>query len=203
MIASNQATGGRGGDGTCTFTGVTYQCNGGSGGAGQGGGLYVNGGSLTLATSTLATNQATAGAAGNTGVGQRGGLVNAGMLTVGSSTLSGNTASGSQFALVAAVQAATGGRAAVTGPEPKITLEKLLVKRRPTGSGRAPSAGIPANGGTLEVDVASDRSGLECRHLPALRAQDRVRNPRRERRVPLMSSVVPSAASKTSISSPT
>jgi hypothetical protein len=99
-IASNQATGGRGGDGTCTFTGFTYTCNGGTGGAGQGGGLYVSGGSLTLATSTLASNQATAGAAGlagDSGVGGGGGLRNTGMLTVTGSSLSGNTASGSGF----------------------------------------------------------------------------------------------------------
>jgi hypothetical protein len=101
-IASNQATGGRGGDGFTTRQCSTYYCTtnfyGGTGGAGQGGGLYVNGGSLTLATTTLATNQATAGAAGLDGfrgVGQGGGLVNAGTLTVMGSTLSGNSASDS------------------------------------------------------------------------------------------------------------
>jgi hypothetical protein len=100
LIASNQAAGGRGGDGTCTFTGFTFNCNGGTGGAGQGGGLYASGGSLTLATNTLANNQATAGAAGlagNSGVGGGGGLRNTGMLTVTGSSLSGNTASGSGF----------------------------------------------------------------------------------------------------------
>jgi hypothetical protein len=98
LIARNQATGGRGGDGFATFDGYTTHFYGGTGGAAQGGGLYVNGGSLTLATSTLATNQATAGAAGldgnSSGVGQGGGLYNAGTLTVSNSTLSGNSASG-------------------------------------------------------------------------------------------------------------
>jgi hypothetical protein len=57
----------------------------------------VNGGSLTLTTSTLAMNQTTAGLgglAGNAGLGRGGGLENTGMLTVSNSNLSGNTASG-------------------------------------------------------------------------------------------------------------
>jgi hypothetical protein len=99
LIASNHATGGRGGDGFTTRQCTTYYCTthfyGGMGGAGQGGGLYASGGSLTLATSTVANNQATAGAAGLdgfSGPGQGGGLHNIGMLTVTGSTFSGNTA---------------------------------------------------------------------------------------------------------------
>jgi hypothetical protein len=97
MIASNRATGGRGGDGT-HYTGSlsTLTGNGGHGGAGQGGGLYVNGGSLTIATSTIASNQGTGGSPGaygfNAGTGLGGGLFNGGTLTVSNSTLSGNSA---------------------------------------------------------------------------------------------------------------
>jgi hypothetical protein len=95
MIASNRATGGRGGDGYVTITSLGGQSYiaGGYGGTGQGGGLYVSGGSLTIATSTIATNQGTGGTGGfNTGLGlgQGGGLSNIGTLTVSSSTLSGN-----------------------------------------------------------------------------------------------------------------
>jgi hypothetical protein len=101
MIASNRATGGRGGDGyfTATTYGGTYIA-GGAGGAGQGGGLYANGGSLTIATSTIASNQATGGSrglGGYEGAGQGGGLYNGGTLTVSNSTLSSNTTSGSGY----------------------------------------------------------------------------------------------------------
>jgi hypothetical protein len=102
VITSNQATGGRGGDGfvTETYSGATNY-NGGSGGAGQGGGLYVNGSSLTIAASAIATNQGTGGAAGlygYQGAGQGGGLYNQGTLTVSNSTLSSNSA-GSGFSV--------------------------------------------------------------------------------------------------------
>src|SRR5262249_42345277 len=60
----------------------------------QGGGLYVDGGSLTIATSTISSNQGTGGSGlgGNPGITQGGGLYNGGTLTVSNSTLSGNTA---------------------------------------------------------------------------------------------------------------
>jgi hypothetical protein len=100
MIASNRATGGRGGDGIVTYTthSGSYLGNGGTGGAGQGGALYVNGGSLTIASSTISSNEGTAGAAGLYGHGGSsagGGLYNVGMLTVTGSTLSGNSATAS------------------------------------------------------------------------------------------------------------
>jgi hypothetical protein len=98
-IASNHATGGRGGDGFATttpFGSVFYY--GGTGGAGQGAGLYVSGSALTLAASTLANNQATGGVpglyGGDAGDGVGGGLYNVGTLTVMGSTLSGNSAGG-------------------------------------------------------------------------------------------------------------
>jgi hypothetical protein len=95
LIAGNQATGGRGGDGFVTHSGgSTFTYGWSSGGAGQGGGLYVSGSALTLATSTLANNQVTAGAAGlygYSGFGRGAGLDNTGMLTVSNSTFSGNT----------------------------------------------------------------------------------------------------------------
>jgi hypothetical protein len=108
-IANNRATGGRGGDGAIYYTtvrtsqgGISFvtDFSGGTGGRAQGGGLYVNGGSLTLASSTIASNQGTggpAGANGYAGGGSGGGLYimsNAGTPTVTGSTLSGNSASG-------------------------------------------------------------------------------------------------------------
>jgi hypothetical protein len=98
MIASNRATGGRGGDGYVSQSrSMSFGAEGGSGGAGQGGGLYVNGSSLTIATSTIASNQGTDGSPGTYGVyggdGLGGGLYNSGTLTVSSSTLSGNSVS--------------------------------------------------------------------------------------------------------------
>jgi hypothetical protein len=98
-IANNRATGGRGGDGILTFgtpSGYT-QGTGGTGGSCQGGGLYVNGGSLTIATSTFGSNQGnggSGGAYGFAGTGLGGGLSNGGTLTVSDSTLSGNSATG-------------------------------------------------------------------------------------------------------------
>jgi hypothetical protein len=104
-IANNRATAGRGGDGvyytyrtTAGTTAIVFL--GGSGGAGQGGGLYVNGGSLTVASSTIASNRGTGGPGGRNGFagsGLGGGLYissNAGMPTVTASTLSGNSATG-------------------------------------------------------------------------------------------------------------
>jgi hypothetical protein len=97
MIASNRATGGRGGDGTTRYDtgGYTYYTSG-TGGAGQGGGLYVNGSSLTIASSTVASNQGTGGSGGLhvfDGYGQGGGLYNGATLTLSNSTLSVNAAS--------------------------------------------------------------------------------------------------------------
>jgi hypothetical protein len=98
-VVSNRATGGRGGDGHIVHTTTTtFTYAGGPGGRTQGGGLYVNGGSLTIATSTVASNQATAGDAGAygnylNGSGEGGGLYNSGTLTVSSCTLAGNSAS--------------------------------------------------------------------------------------------------------------
>jgi predicted outer membrane repeat protein len=97
MIASNRATGGPGGIGLSTRTTSGTYYHGGSGGVGQGGGLYVNGGSLTIATSTITSNQGTGGsgaAGGADGGGEGGGLYNGGTLTVSNSTLSGNIAAG-------------------------------------------------------------------------------------------------------------
>ena len=104
MVTSNRGTGGRGGDGYLT-TGVTtfghtyrYYTAGGVGGTAAGGGLYVNGGSLTIASSAITTNQAAGGSAGLggsfNGFGQAGGLYTIGTLTVSDSTLSSNTGGG-------------------------------------------------------------------------------------------------------------
>jgi hypothetical protein len=100
MVASNRATGGRGGDGYCiqsTTSGCTAFVAGGAGGSAQGGGLYVNGSSLTIATSAIASNQGSGGSggiSGASGAGQGGGLSNAGALALSNSTLSGNSATG-------------------------------------------------------------------------------------------------------------
>jgi hypothetical protein len=96
-IASNGATGGQGGDGYLTVNSRgTYYTGGGNGGPGQGGGLYVNGGSFTIATSTIDSNQATGGSGGlgnhNGTTSQGGGIYNQGTLTVSNSILSGNSA---------------------------------------------------------------------------------------------------------------
>jgi hypothetical protein len=92
-IASNRATGGRGGAGYLSYTeyGNSYTVGGGTAGSGQGGGLYVSGGSLTIATSTIASNQGTGGYGGAS---QGGALYNIGTLTVSNTTLSGNSAPG-------------------------------------------------------------------------------------------------------------
>jgi hypothetical protein len=100
-IANNRITGGRGGDGGFYYTssGRTVFL-GGSGGTAQGAGLYVNGSSLTVASSSIASNQATGGSSGpygSAGVGDGGGLYtssNAGTPTVTGTTLSDNSASG-------------------------------------------------------------------------------------------------------------
>jgi hypothetical protein len=98
-IASNQAIGGRGGDGITVITpSGSAVGNGGLGGRGQGGGLYMNGGSLTIGSSTIASDQAAGGSGGAFGVagpGGGGGLYSDGTLTVSNSTLSGNSATGS------------------------------------------------------------------------------------------------------------
>jgi hypothetical protein len=99
-IASNRATGGRGGDGYFySRSSFSYTVPGGSGGDALGSGLYVSGGSLTITSSTIDSNQGTPGDSGLFGrsgaVSQGGGLYilsNAGMPTVSNSTLSGNTA---------------------------------------------------------------------------------------------------------------
>jgi hypothetical protein len=102
-MANNQATGGRGGDGGYDYSrtssgGYTTVYLGGSGGAAEGGGLYVNGGSLTVAPSTIASNEGTGGPGGVNGfVGSAAGgglyiLSNAGTATVTGSTLSDNSA---------------------------------------------------------------------------------------------------------------
>jgi hypothetical protein len=100
-IASNRATGGQGGDGYYPAygpSGSAYTVGAGSGGAGQGGGLYVNGSSFTIATSTVASNQATGGTGGAFGsanaAGKGGGLYNGGTLSLTGNTLSDNYASG-------------------------------------------------------------------------------------------------------------
>jgi hypothetical protein len=103
-IMNNQATGGRGGDGRSYYTWCSGSCThtlrfGGAGGGALGGGLYVNGGSLTVASSTIASNRAAGGPAGvngSAGTSDGAGLYYSfggaiAMLT--SSTVSGNTAS--------------------------------------------------------------------------------------------------------------
>jgi hypothetical protein len=93
MIADNRGTGGRGGDGGEVRTTSGYPFFGGVGGPGQGGGLYVNGGSLMIATSTIASNEGRGGPGGlygYDGASQGGGLYNGGTLTVSNSTVSNN-----------------------------------------------------------------------------------------------------------------
>jgi len=98
-IANNRGTGGHGGDGGAYVTSSFLVYLGGRGGAAQGGGLYVNGGSLTVASSTIASDQVTGGPAGVNGFFDGGGIggglcifSNAGTATVTGSTLSGNSA---------------------------------------------------------------------------------------------------------------
>jgi hypothetical protein len=101
-IANNRATGGPGGNGGFVQT-TTYGGGfglGGAGGMAQGAGLYVNGSSLTVASSAIASNQGTGGYAGFNGWGgltYGGGLyilVNADRLTVSNCTLSDNSVNG-------------------------------------------------------------------------------------------------------------
>ena len=101
MVARNRATGGQGGDGIyACFSGSCTYLDGGAGGSALGAGLYVNGGSLTLASSTIASNQATAGSpgvGGYPGLGEGGGLwilFQTGMPAITGSTLSGNSTTG-------------------------------------------------------------------------------------------------------------
>ncbi len=98
LIAGNQANGGHGNNGTVS------QSEGGGGGAGLGGGLYVNGGSVQIDTTTISGNTARGGDGGKgfTGdlVGDNGGdggpaagggvCLGPGEVTVRDSTTSGN-----------------------------------------------------------------------------------------------------------------
>jgi hypothetical protein len=101
-LANNQVTGGRGGDGGCVqFSGSSCLSGlGGTGGTAQGGGLYVNSGSLTVASSAIASNHGTGGPAGSFGRygGSQGqGLYNSsntGNATVTGTALSGNSTTG-------------------------------------------------------------------------------------------------------------
>jgi hypothetical protein len=98
-IATNHATGGRGGDGYLTHgpSGTSYYAGVGSGGFGGAGGLYVSGGSLTIATSAITSNQATGGPGGYGGYAgdaQGGGLLTGTTGTVSNSTLSANSVTG-------------------------------------------------------------------------------------------------------------
>jgi len=94
-ISGNQANGGRGGDGNLFTTGSGGYSGeyGGFGGVTQGGGLYVNGGSLIISTSNIASNQSTGGDRGlygSDGDNFGGGLYNSGTLSVSESTFTGN-----------------------------------------------------------------------------------------------------------------
>jgi hypothetical protein len=100
-LANNRVTGGQGGDGACISRSGSF-CTfglGGVGGTAQGGGLYVNGGSVILESSAVASNQGTGGSEGGNGfylgsvlsVGEAGGLYNSGALTVSNSNLSDNS----------------------------------------------------------------------------------------------------------------
>jgi hypothetical protein len=94
-IFNNRATGGRGGDGGLYFTGTGFVYLGGSGGNAYGGGLYVNSGSLTVTSSSIASNQGTGGPGGqhgSDGASWAGAVYSNGTLTVSESTLSGNSA---------------------------------------------------------------------------------------------------------------
>jgi hypothetical protein len=101
-IANNRATGGRAGDGASyTMYSLTYTVRGGGGGSGTGGGLYVNGGSLTLSSSAIASNQVTGAPAGlhgyQYGSGFGGGLYNAGTLMVNNCTLASNSTGSTDY----------------------------------------------------------------------------------------------------------
>ena len=99
-LANNQGQGGQGGDGIVVATSSGYAIiPGGTGGAAQGGGLYVNGGSLTIATSTIASDQAAGGSAGAFGylggAAQGGGLyANGASLMIATSTIAFDHAAG-------------------------------------------------------------------------------------------------------------
>jgi hypothetical protein len=163
-IANNGATGGRGGDGgTYRVTGTSPYTVflGGTGGRTQGGGLYVNGGSLSMASSTMASNQGTGGAAGrngSAGVSDGGGLYimsNAGTPTVMSSTLSGNSATSgggidnagtlmvTGSTLAGNTSASVGGGIANSGT--------LTVTGSTLSANSATTGGAISNGGTLTV----------------------------------------------------
>ena len=102
-LSGNAATGGSGGN---SFSydcgdgrGVRWVGTGGTGGAGQGGGIF-NGNRLTLINCTLSGNPATGGiggggsGGGSGGIGSGGGVFNQGTLTATNCTLSGNSANG-------------------------------------------------------------------------------------------------------------
>jgi hypothetical protein len=179
-IATNQATGGRGGDGgyyyyyTWPSGGTATAYLGGYGGAAQGGGLYVSGGSLTIATSTIASNQGTAGPGGRNGyygLGEGGGLyilsntgtptvtgstlsgnsaysgggiANYGTLTVSDSTLSGNSASGDFYN-------GSGGGIYNIGFSTTLTVRNSTLSGNSASGYAASGGGIYNNGGTLTV----------------------------------------------------
>jgi hypothetical protein len=156
MVTGNRGTGGRGGDGYLTYghtySGATYSyyTGGGRGGTATGGGLYVNGGSLTIASSAIATNESTGGnggLAGNIGLGQAGGLFNEGTLTVSTSTLSGNSAAGN------------GGGIANWGTL-TVSTSSLSGNTAPQGGGIANDRGtLTVTGSTLSGNTAPQGGG--------------------------------------------
>jgi hypothetical protein len=155
MVANNRATGGRGGDGFC-YGSTRFTCLAGSaGGSARGVGLYVNGGSLTIAASTIASNQGIAGnggLSGSTGLAQGGGLYNLGTLTVSNGTLSGNTViSGNNYS-------ANGGGIYTSSINPVTLTNVTLTANRATfyGGGLEVINGSPVLHNTL---IAGNSSG--------------------------------------------
>jgi hypothetical protein len=95
--------------------------------AGEGGGVFVDGGSLTVENSTISGNQAITGDGGG-GLGARGGL-----LTVANSTISGNVASGGS---------------GIVATESTLTVESSTISDN-VASG--PGGGLSLAGGTTAV----------------------------------------------------
>jgi hypothetical protein len=167
-IANNRAMGGRGGDGGSYFStrsSITVLL-GGAGGAAQGCGLYVNGGSLTVASSTIASNQGTGGPGGVNGVpgpSVGGGLYTssgAGTPTVTGSTLSGNSASdgGGIFndgTLAVSNSTLSGNNSAVGGGINNHTGTLTVSNSTLSGNSAGLAGGGISNVGTLTVSTST------------------------------------------------
>jgi hypothetical protein len=164
-IGNNRATGGDGGGGAFSTgsSGETPAGNGGNGGAGQGGGLYVNGAFLTISNSTIASNQVGGGSeggcahlirqcyTGGAGDGLGGGIRLAG----GTASIQQTTVAANQAVGGGDGGAGSGGGLSVTGGTVSIQQTTIAANQARGGYGGAGSGGGLSVMGSAFVEVLS------------------------------------------------